>query len=103
MSVLLATLGLALVLENVALLFFSADFKTVQTDVSLATIKAGGIIVSVPRLIGMGAMLAHLPRASTCSSRAPISGGRSARPARTARWRGSWGSTTRASTAWPTP
>jgi branched-chain amino acid transport system permease protein len=56
MSVLLATLGLALVLENVALLFFSADFKTVQTDVSLATFKVGGIIVSVPRLVGLGAM-----------------------------------------------
>src|SRR6266568_57028 len=50
MSVLLATLGLALVLENLALLFFSADFKTVQTDVSLATFKLGGLIVSVPRL-----------------------------------------------------
>src|SRR3989449_6241142 len=56
MSVLLATLGLALVLENVALLFFSADFKTVQTDVSLATFKLGSIIVSVPRLVGLGAM-----------------------------------------------
>ena len=56
MSVLLATLGLALVLENVALLFFSADFKTVQTDVSLATFKLGGLIVSVPRLVGLGAM-----------------------------------------------
>jgi branched-chain amino acid transport system permease protein len=56
MSVLLATLGLALVLENVALLFFSADFKTVQTDVSLATFKLGGVIVSVPRLVGLGAM-----------------------------------------------
>jgi branched-chain amino acid transport system permease protein len=58
MSVLLVTLGLALVLENAALLFFSADFKTVQTDVSLATLKVGGIIVSVPRLVGMGAMIA---------------------------------------------
>ena len=56
MSVLLATLGLALVLENLALLFFSADFKTVQTDVSLATFKLGGLIVSVPRLVGLGAM-----------------------------------------------
>src|SRR5262249_36839258 len=45
LSVLLATLGLALVLENAALLFFSADFKTVQTDVSLATFKVNGIIV----------------------------------------------------------
>ena len=58
MSVLLATLGLALVLENLALLFFSADFKTVQTDVSLATFKLGSIIVSVPRLVGLGAMAA---------------------------------------------
>src|SRR6059036_3032181 len=56
MSVLLATLGLAIVLENAALLFFSADFKTVQTDVSLATFKLGGLIVSVPRLVGLGAM-----------------------------------------------
>jgi len=56
MSVLLATLGLALVLENLALLFFSADFKTVQTDVSLATFKLRGIIVSVPRLVGLAAM-----------------------------------------------
>jgi branched-chain amino acid transport system permease protein len=58
LSVLLVTLGLALMLENAALLFFSADFKTVHTEVSLATFKVGGIIVSVPRLIGMGAMLA---------------------------------------------
>ena len=56
MSVQLATLGLALVLEDLALLFFSADFKTVQTDVSLATFKLGGLIVSVPRLVGLGAM-----------------------------------------------
>jgi branched-chain amino acid transport system permease protein len=40
----------------VALLFFSADFKTVQTDVSLATFKVQGIIVSVPRLVGLSAM-----------------------------------------------
>jgi branched-chain amino acid transport system permease protein len=58
MSVLLVTLGLALVLENLALLLFSADFKTVSTDLSLATFKVGGLIVSVPRLVGMGAMVA---------------------------------------------
>ena len=53
MSVLLLTLGLALVLENLALLFFAADFKTVQTDLAMRTFKVGGIIVSVPRLIGL--------------------------------------------------
>lgn len=53
MSVLLLTLGLALLLENLALLFFAADFKTVQTDLAMRTFKVGGIIVSVPRLIGL--------------------------------------------------
>ena len=53
MSVLLLTLGLALALENLALLFFAADFKTVQTDLAMRTFKVGGIIVSVPRLIGL--------------------------------------------------
>ncbi|MBI2456908.1 MAG: branched-chain amino acid ABC transporter permease [candidate division NC10 bacterium] len=53
MSVLLLTLGLALVLENLALLFFAADFKTIQTDLAMRTFKMGGIIVSVPRLIGL--------------------------------------------------
>ena len=54
---LLVTLGLALVLENLALALFSADFKTVQTDLSIATFKVQGLIVSVPRLVGLGAML----------------------------------------------
>jgi len=53
MSVLLLTLGLALLLENLALLLFAADFKTVQLDISLRTFRVGGIIVSVPRFIGL--------------------------------------------------
>ncbi len=53
MSVLLLTLGLALALENVALLLFAADYKTVQIDVGMRTFKVGGIIFSVPRLIGL--------------------------------------------------
>jgi len=58
MSVLLLTLGLTLLLENLALLLFAADFKTVQTSVGRQTFKVAGLIVSVPRLIGLGAMLA---------------------------------------------
>jgi len=58
MSVLLLTLGLALVLENLALLLFAADFKTVDTSIGRQTFKVAGLIVSVPRLIGLGAMLA---------------------------------------------
>jgi len=58
MSVLLLTLGLALVLENLALLFFAADFKTVRVGLTRQTFKVAGLIVSVPRLIGLGAALA---------------------------------------------
>ncbi len=58
MSVLLLTLGLALVLENLALLLFAADFKTVDTSIGRQTFKVAGLIVSVPRLVGLGAMLA---------------------------------------------
>jgi branched-chain amino acid transport system permease protein len=58
MSVLLVTLGLALVLENLALLFFAADFKTVQVGLTRQTFKVAGLIVSVPRLVGLGTMLA---------------------------------------------
>jgi len=58
MSALLLTLGLALVLENLALLLFAADFKTVQTPIGRQTFKVAGLIVSVPRLIGLGAMAA---------------------------------------------
>jgi branched-chain amino acid transport system permease protein len=57
MSVLLLTLGLALVLENLALLFFAADFKTIPSGIGRQTFKVAGLIVSVPRLIGLGAML----------------------------------------------
>lgn len=57
MSVLLLTLGLALVLENLALLLFAADFKTVQVGLGRQTFKVAGLIVSVPRLVGLVAMV----------------------------------------------
>lgn len=56
-SALLLTLGLALVIENLALLFFHADFKTVRIPLSRATFKLGGLIVSEPRLIAFVTML----------------------------------------------
>jgi branched-chain amino acid transport system permease protein len=57
MSVLLMTLGLALVLENLALLLFRADYKTVQVGVTSAVWIVGDYIVSVPRFIGLVTML----------------------------------------------
>ena len=57
MSALLLTLGLALVLDNLALLFFQADFKTVVTPIGTARLRWEGLIISVPRLVGFGAMV----------------------------------------------
>ena len=100
MSVPLVTLGLALVLENVrarALLRRLQD--RAQTDLSIATFKVQGVIVSVPRLVGLGAMLltclalyVFLTRTDLGLDRDPA-GPRGGAP---------WGSTTRRSTAWPT-
>src|SRR5271155_3800801 len=57
MSALLLTLGVALVLDNLALLFFHADFKTVMVPIGIAKLRWQGLIISEPRLIGLGTML----------------------------------------------
>jgi len=56
MSALLLTLGLALVLDNLALLFFHADFKTVVVPIGLAKLRWEGLIISTPRLVGLCTM-----------------------------------------------
>jgi len=49
-----ATIGLQLIFQNLALLFFKADFRTVKTDYSNANMIFGEMFVSVPRLIAFG-------------------------------------------------
>jgi branched-chain amino acid transport system permease protein len=46
-----ATIGLGLVFQNLALVFFKADFRTVKTSYSNANLIFGELFVSVPRLI----------------------------------------------------
>ena len=50
-AVILLTVGLTLVLQNAALLFFGAYYKAAKTVVSGLTLDVGGVVVSVPRLI----------------------------------------------------
>lgn len=50
-SKIFATVGLSLVLMNLALILFGGDFRSVQTPYSDATIGIGPINVNVPRLI----------------------------------------------------
>ncbi len=58
MNVLLMTLGLALVLENLALMLFRGDYKTVQVAETSAVWILGDYIVSIGRFWGFVAMLA---------------------------------------------
>jgi branched-chain amino acid transport system permease protein len=51
---LLLTLGLALFLENLALVLWQGDFRTVKSAVSGASFVVGDALVEVPRLIACG-------------------------------------------------
>jgi branched-chain amino acid transport system permease protein len=45
------TVGLFIALQNLALMLFKADFRTIQTPQSMATLMVGSINISVPRLV----------------------------------------------------
>ncbi len=69
MGVLLVTTGLMMVLDNLALLFFGADFKSAQTSYWGQSYRMGEIMISAPRLfaffgmlIGSGALFFYLKK-----------------------------------------
>ena len=45
------TVGLSMVLQNVALFFWTADYRIVKTSYSALTLKTGGLMISFPRLV----------------------------------------------------
>lgn len=45
------TCGLFIVLQNLALMVFRGDYRTIQMDISMAALKFSGISVSLPRLL----------------------------------------------------
>jgi branched-chain amino acid transport system permease protein len=52
------TVGLSIVLMNLALFFFTADFRSIRTPYGDLTVNLGGVILSVPRLLAFaGALL----------------------------------------------
>ncbi|VVE90351.1 branched-chain amino acid ABC transporter permease [Pandoraea bronchicola] len=57
-NILLVTLGLAIVLENLALVWFKSDTHTIDTPYTLATVDVGPVMLSVPKLIAFGGALA---------------------------------------------
>lgn len=57
-NILLVTLGLSIVLENLALLFFSSDTRTIDTAYTLSTVEIGPAFIAVPKVIAfVGALV----------------------------------------------
>jgi branched-chain amino acid transport system permease protein len=54
MNQILLTLGLSLVLQNLALVFFKGDVLFVQTWYNQVTIRVGNVILELPKLIAFG-------------------------------------------------
>ncbi len=53
-----ATVGLSIVLQNLALFFWKADYRTVRLADSITNLKFQGLIVSFPRLMAFAITLA---------------------------------------------
>ena len=60
-NILLVTLGLSIVMENVALLFFKSDTRTIDTSYTLTTVaigpEAAQVMVSLPKLVAFAGAL----------------------------------------------
>jgi branched-chain amino acid transport system permease protein len=57
-NILLITLGLAIVMENLALLAFSGDTRTIDTPYTLRTVAIGPAMIALPKVIASAGALA---------------------------------------------
>jgi branched-chain amino acid transport system permease protein len=56
-NILLVTLGLSIVMENLALLFFKSDTRTIETAYTLTTIPIGPAMIALPKLVAFAGAL----------------------------------------------
>jgi len=57
-NILLVTLGLSIMMENVALLVFKTDTRTIETAYTLSTVALGPAMIALPKLVAFaGALL----------------------------------------------
>jgi branched-chain amino acid transport system permease protein len=56
-NILLVTLGLSIVMENLALLAFQSDTRTIETAYTLTTVEIGPAFIALPKLIAFGGAL----------------------------------------------
>lgn len=57
-NILLVTLGLSIVLENLALLAFKSDTRTIETPYTLATVAIGPAMIALPKVVAFVGALA---------------------------------------------
>jgi branched-chain amino acid transport system permease protein len=56
-NILLVTLGLAIVMENAALLVFKSDTRTIETPYTLTTVAIGPAMIALPKLVAFAGAL----------------------------------------------
>ncbi len=56
-NILLVTLGLAIVMENLALLLFKSDTRTIETAYTLTTVPVGPAMIALPKLTAFAGAL----------------------------------------------
>ena len=56
-NILLVTLGLSIVLENLALLFFKSDTRNIETAYTLTTVNIGSAMIALPKLVAFAGAL----------------------------------------------
>ena len=57
-NILLVTLGISIVMENLALLLFKSDTRTIETGYTLTTVAIGPAMIALPKLIAFAGALA---------------------------------------------
>jgi branched-chain amino acid transport system permease protein len=56
-NILLVTLGVSIVMENIALLAFKSDTRTIETAYTLTTVPIGPAMIALPKLVAFGGAL----------------------------------------------
>ena len=59
-NILLVTLGISIVMENLALLFFKSDTRTIDTAYTLTTVAVGPAMIALPKLVAFAGALVTL-------------------------------------------
>lgn len=57
-NILLVTLGVSIVLENLALMFFKSDTRSIETSYTLSTVAIGPALIALPKLVAFAGALA---------------------------------------------